>query len=278
MSDPTTTPIDVLTLQEAADTLGVHYMTVYRYVRLGMLPATKQGRSWVVRRDDLEGFRADAEPGTDRGEAPWDERLYNRMLAADDSGAWKVVEAAMASGTTPHDVYTTMLVPALARIGSEWSEGHLDIAQEHAGSRVAERVIARVGPLVNPRGVRRGTVVVGSTASERHDMPLSIAADLFRSAQFDVINLGANLPADAFASIVAATDDVVAVAIGVTMTGQEAEIAETVAAIRGATDAPILIGGAGIEQEDAMALGASASSHSAEEAIASLELLLSASE
>ena len=28
-----------LTLQEAADLLGVHYMTAYRYVRTGRLPA-----------------------------------------------------------------------------------------------------------------------------------------------------------------------------------------------------------------------------------------------
>ncbi len=37
-----------LTLHEAADRLGVHYMTVYRHVRLGMLPARKVGGSWRV--------------------------------------------------------------------------------------------------------------------------------------------------------------------------------------------------------------------------------------
>ena len=31
------------TLQEAADELGVHYMTAYRYVRLGLLDAAKVG-------------------------------------------------------------------------------------------------------------------------------------------------------------------------------------------------------------------------------------------
>ena len=30
-----------ISLQEAADQLGVHYMTVYRYVRHGRLPARK---------------------------------------------------------------------------------------------------------------------------------------------------------------------------------------------------------------------------------------------
>jgi excisionase family DNA binding protein len=35
-----------LTLHEAADRLGVHYMTVYRRVQLGMLPARKVGGTW----------------------------------------------------------------------------------------------------------------------------------------------------------------------------------------------------------------------------------------
>ena len=42
-----------LTLQQAADKLGVHYMTVYRYVRTGKLPATRVGGGWQVDPDDL---------------------------------------------------------------------------------------------------------------------------------------------------------------------------------------------------------------------------------
>jgi len=52
-------PAELLSLNEVAEKLGVHYMTAYRYVRLGILPATQQGRSWVVRSDDLDAFTAD---------------------------------------------------------------------------------------------------------------------------------------------------------------------------------------------------------------------------
>jgi excisionase family DNA binding protein len=96
---------DLLTLKEVADHLDVHYMTAYRYVRLGMLPATQQGRVWVVRSDDLADF-VDAPPSTtERGDAEWDVRLLTRMLDADMSGAWSVIEAAMASGVTPTGAY-----------------------------------------------------------------------------------------------------------------------------------------------------------------------------
>ena len=53
---PTNNTAELLNLNEVAEKLDVHYMTAYRYVRLGMLPATQQGRSWVVRSDDLDSF------------------------------------------------------------------------------------------------------------------------------------------------------------------------------------------------------------------------------
>jgi len=42
-----------MTLQEAAERLGVHYMTAYRYVRTGKLPAEKVGVHWMVDRTDV---------------------------------------------------------------------------------------------------------------------------------------------------------------------------------------------------------------------------------
>ena len=43
-----------VSLQEAADILGVHYMTAYRYVRTGRLPAQQVDNRWRVRRANLD--------------------------------------------------------------------------------------------------------------------------------------------------------------------------------------------------------------------------------
>ncbi len=45
-----------LTLYEAAEQLGVHYMTVYRYVRTGRLPGRKVGAEWRIEPRDLAAF------------------------------------------------------------------------------------------------------------------------------------------------------------------------------------------------------------------------------
>jgi excisionase family DNA binding protein len=265
-----------MTLNEVADELGVHYMTAYRYVRLGLLDARQVGRSWMVRRSDLDAFRSngDTRRPIRRGEAEWSERLRKRLLAGDESGAWSTVEAALASGSTVQDVYVSILTPALRDIGEMWQAGSIDVSDEHTASGVADRIISRLGPRVKTRGVKRGTVVLGSTATELHSLPVSIAADLLRAARFKVVDLGVNLPAESFAKAVGRADSLVAVAISVTTTGQSDEIETTISAIRSVTNRPIIIGGKGIDAAAALGLGADAYAGTAEDAIAALEDIL----
>lgn len=263
-----------LTLSQVADRLGVHYMTVYRYVRLGMLRASKQGKEWEVDEADLAAFVAGDEVEPARGTTRWDRRFFNRMLVADEAGAWRVVEAAVASGMAFDDAYRNLVIPALDEVGRRWQRGDIDVATEHAASHVAERIVARLGPRVTSRGVRRGVVVLGSTATELHDLPLAIAADLLRANRFDVVDLGANLPPESFAAAVASSDAVSVVGIGVTTPRQQRELRRTIRALRAVTDAPIAVGGGGVGEDEALALGADGFARTADEAAALFTALM----
>ena len=265
-----------LSLHEVAEILDVHYMTVYRYVRLGILPAHREGRSWRIQRSDLDEYLARDEPRTQRGEADWADRFYNRLIAADEAGAWGVLEAALSSGLTIPDAYPTVLSPAMKRVGEAWSVGEIDIATEHAASEVAARIIARLGPRLARRGVRRGVVVLGSTATELHSLPLAMATDLFRVAQFEAIDLGAFLPPDSFAALVEKVDGLVAVGVGVTTPGQDDALGETLSAIRAVTAVPIVIGGGGVDEDTALRLGADGWAATADGAVEVVETLLEA--
>ena len=273
-----TTSPEELSLHEVAEILDVHYMTAYRYVRLGILPARREGRSWRIRSADLDEYMTKEEPRTQRGEADWGDRFFNRVLAADEAGAWGVVEAALSSGMTIPEAYPTLLTPTMRRIGELWAAGELDIANEHAASEVAARIVARLGPRLARRGVRRGTVVLGSIATELHSLPLAMATDLFRASQFEAVDLGAYLPPDSFAAFVAETDDLVAVGVGVTTPGQEDALGETLAAIRGVTDVPIVVGGGGVDEAAALELGADGWAETGEGAVELVEALLSSSD
>jgi excisionase family DNA binding protein len=248
-----------MTLHEVAEELGLHYMTIYRYVRLGYLPAHKEGGSWRVLRSDVAQLREAPPAAAGRGSSstPWDDRLFQRLLAADQPGSWKVVEAAQASGMAVPLIYTKVIVPAMQRVGEGWHRGQVTIAEEHAASQVVTRIVSRLSAQISRRGVSKGTVVLGTPATELHTLPVMMAGDLIRSEGFEVLDLGSNLPPDSFAAIAASQQRLVAVGISVTSAGQADEIAATISAVRSLVDAPILLGGAAIDgDQHAKLLGA----------------------
>ncbi|MGQ0549723.1 MAG: helix-turn-helix domain-containing protein [Armatimonadota bacterium] len=47
---------EILTVEQAADYLQVHRLTVYRYIRQGLLPAARLGKMYRLFRRDVEAF------------------------------------------------------------------------------------------------------------------------------------------------------------------------------------------------------------------------------
>ena len=253
-----------ISLHDVAEMLDVHYMTVYRYVRQGQLPATKVGRSWFVKSSDLKAFR-DAKVHTaevsegGRKIAPWAERLEAQLILGDQRGATEIMEAVLRSGHDLYFLYLHVLTPAMSAIGAKWAAGNLEIFVEHRASNIAMRLIGQFGPRFARRGVSKGSVVLGSPASEMHTLSTSMVADLIRFEGWDVSDVGANMPAEAFAEAIRQGEDVVAVCIGVTMPGSLSAAEATIGAIRKVVphDLPILIGGAGVASDEvARELGA----------------------
>lgn len=252
---------DFLTLQQAAEHLGVHYMTMYRYVRLGLVPARKVSGSWRVSRDDLAEFVAPSQTPTARGQAPWSSRLEARMVAGDLSGAWSVVEAALASGSTPREIYTEVLAPALASIGDRWANGDIGIDEEHLASAIAARVIGRMSSKFNRPGRTKGTVVVAMPPGERHGFGLAMLADVLRGAGYDVLDLGPDTPPKSLVAAMQRTSDVVAVCLSVVYDDAAPGVADMIEQVRSAFDpsVPVIVGGRAIESiEQARTLGADA--------------------
>ncbi len=209
---------ELLTLSEAADRLGVHYMTVYRRVRLGMLAARKVDGQWRVDPVDLAGTgrAAAGRRGRSAGQTParaartarraHGRRLRARMLAGDVAGSWQVVEAAMAAGVDPTDVYVDILGPAMHGIGDAWQRGSWVLTRASATS-VALSIVGRMGSRFQSRGRRLGTVIVAMPTGERHMLGAAMLADILAHDGYEVLNLGADTPPASLARVVAAHDD-----------------------------------------------------------------------
>jgi excisionase family DNA binding protein len=247
-----------LTLHQAAEALGVHYMTAYRYVRLGVLPARKVGGTWRVSSADL-GLVSEPNPAatsegvTPRRRAPWSARLEARLVAGDARGAWTVIESAMAAGAGIDEVYLDVLSPAMRRIGARWADGELDIAVEHRATGIAFRLIGRLGPRLARRGRTRGVVVVGAPPGERHSLPIAMLADLVRADGWEVSDIGADLPVESFVQAAAGTADLVAVGVSVTSSEHLAAAAELLRALRAELPDTLLVAGGAAVRDTAHA-------------------------
>ncbi|MEM8926471.1 MAG: helix-turn-helix domain-containing protein [Actinomycetota bacterium] len=205
-------------LVDVAASLNVHYMTAYRYVRRGLLPAIKVDGEWRIQTDDLDAFRRRRSPSVGRGtkDLPvWSERYERRLLAADGNGAWWVIEDSLVSGASPEHVYLHVMAPAMERIGAEWAAGRLGIFAEHQATVLVQQHLARLSPRFNRPGQKRGTVVLGCPPGERHELGLRVVADLLRSIGFEAVSLGQDTPAEAFAEAAAVAGAVVAIGVSI---------------------------------------------------------------
>jgi excisionase family DNA binding protein len=241
-----------VTLQEAAQQLGLHYMTVYRYVRTGKLPATQDGLIWRIRVSDVNALkdrgvtakgsrsRRTTTTGTSRA-------LEARLLAGDSAGAWWLIESRLGGGLDPTGVLTTLLAPALRSIGTKWADGDVSVADEHRATAVSQRIIGRLGLQFGRPGRSRGTVIVAAPAGDLHTLPVAMVADLLRWRGFDVAELGANTPDDALAEVAGKADRLVAVGIASTTLGLDAEVRLAIEKLRTTSrGAPTLLGGSAI--------------------------------
>jgi excisionase family DNA binding protein len=259
-----------VSLHEAARRLGVHYMTVYRYVRSGRLPARQNDGEWQVQVGDIKAFASQrrrkpaAVSRAKRGERPaadWATRFEKCLLAGDEVGAENLLVDALASGHDLFSLYLEVVSPALVAIGSRWASGNLQIHEEHRASTIVARLFARVSARFAHRGPSRGTVVIGGPSGERHGLALTMVADLLRSRGWNVSDIGTDVPAESFAAAVRNVDQLRAVCVGVTLRESLAEARKAITAVKRviAADVKVYAGGAAVESHDlARSLGADA--------------------
>ena len=255
----------LVTLHEAAERLGVHYMTVYRRVRLGMLPARKVGGSWWIDPADLD--RPAGAPSRARGRrrvgqsvraSTWRQRLQDRMLSGDLTGSWQVVESAMASGQAPRDIYVEVLAPTLHTIGAMWQSGAVGVDQEHLASSVAAGLIGRLGARFARPGRKKGVVIVAMPPGERHGLGVAMLADILNQDGYEVRNLGPDTPASSLVAAIRDADQLAAVVVSVVGISHRPAAQELLSAARQERPTlPLIAGGYALPDErSALEIGA----------------------
>jgi excisionase family DNA binding protein len=252
---------DRLPLQQAADELGVHYQTAYRWVRSGRLPAHLVAGKYVVLRRDLDAVDArrrtpssPTAPSSRRLDRQA-ERMHAALIDGDEATAQRIARRLSDEGTSAVELIERIFVPSLRRIGRAWHDGQLSIWTEHRASAIVERLLGELAP--NPRGRRRGDAMVAAVAGDHHSLPTTMAAIALREANWRVHHLGADMPGEELVRFCAAQHVDVAV---ISLTNPAvAELADETADRIRAAGTPAIVGGPGRSLTDLVDLTRSSS-------------------
>lgn len=242
-------------LRRAAEELGVHYQTAYRWVRNGQLPAVMVGGKYAVSRSDLDDFAARrtrprpvSPPGPRRvdGQA---EHMHEALRTGDDAAARHIARRLVDEGTSVKDLITQVLTPPLRQIGKSWHDGEVPIWVEHRASAIVDRILGELTP--SPRGRRRGTVMVAAVAGDLHALPTAMAAAVLRDDNWRVEHLGANMPPEDIVGF-CATHDIDVAVLSVTNSQADAAVRHAVQALR-ESGIPVVVGGPGRTLDELLA-------------------------
>ena len=241
-------------LQTAAERLGVHYQTAYRWVRDGSLAALKVGNSYEVSDHEVARF-LDARsrpvpPPTRTVVRSWGaqvQRLYFTLSIGDELGARQVVDRLAEGGVAPLDICENLIAPTMRTIGEDWAAGAISVAEEHRASAIAERLLARI--TTHPRGRPRGVALVATPPTEQHGLPAAMAAVVLRADRWKVHHLAVQVPLE---DLVAMADSVNADAIVLSLTWPDGlALGERfVEAVADITSVPLLVGRPGDRLSD----------------------------
>jgi methanogenic corrinoid protein MtbC1 len=122
-------------------------------------------------------------------------------LAFDEAEA----EQALSSAFALYPVETVcfeILLHSLAAVGERWYRGEITVQQEHFVSELSVRRVEAVLSAL-PRPSRAGRIAVGCAPEDSHSFAPLLLALLLRQRGWEVIYLGARVPADRLAQMVA---------------------------------------------------------------------------
>ena len=176
------------------------------------------------------------------------EEFVAALQRGDADTAELVALDAVAGALSVADLYVDVIGPALAEVGHQWAQGRMTIADEHLATGIAYDVMKLVGRAATkfPRRSRE-RVLLAAVGSENHVTGLRMIGDLAEGAGFDVRYLGAAVPVQTLAPLIAKQAPEI-VGLSVTMAGSAAQLAGALDEVLASGHAPrgILVGGRGV--------------------------------
>jgi methylmalonyl-CoA mutase cobalamin-binding domain/chain len=207
-------------------------------------------------------------------------RLSKSFVALELDDVLELVKEALEMRVQPQSVIKDGLIKGLDVIGSSFSRGESFLSEIIFAGYIMKEAMVIVEPhLKTGDMVSEGKIVVAVVEGDLHDIGKNMAATLFRSAGFEVIDLGVDVPAE---RIVKVTEEEEAdiVALSALLSVVQPYVERTIESLRQSKigdKVKILLGGRAIEAGMDDRVSADAYAHDAWDGIGKAKALMRAS-
>jgi len=123
------------------------------------------------------------------------------LLSGDEIAAEVTIREAMDARLSTAEIDELLIAPALWLVGELWERGEISVADEHIATEISVRVLTlqrEAQRVAESRGRRR--ILLATPVGELHLVALRMTGNLLRGAGYDVVMLGADVPAPALAT------------------------------------------------------------------------------
>jgi 5-methyltetrahydrofolate--homocysteine methyltransferase len=183
--------------------------------------------------------------------------LTEAVIAGNRARAGELTSQLLAEGEAPATIIETRLVPGMAIVGERFKNDEIFVPEMLIAARAMKESLAILEPLLASSGFKAAhTAVIGTVEGDLHDIGKNLVGMMWKGANFEVIDLGVNVSAAAFAAaVVEHKPDLV---------GMSALLTTTMPRMRNAVEAvkatgipvKIVVGGAPVTPEFAAETGA----------------------
>ena len=177
-------------------------------------------------------------------------------------GAAPAVEAgvrqALAEGVSADVILKEALIAAMGEVGARYEEGDIFVPEMLVAARAMQAGLALLKPhLIGSGTESAGKVAIGTVKGDLHDIGKNLVAMMLEGAGFEIMDLGVDVPPQAFVDAVGKGAQVIGMSALLTTTMSNMGV--TVEALKAAglrDKVKVMIGGAPVTQDFANQIGA----------------------
>jgi 5-methyltetrahydrofolate--homocysteine methyltransferase len=183
--------------------------------------------------------------------------LTEAIKKGDRKSAVAATSQALAAKQNPRTILGA-LVEGMDDVGKRFKANQIFVPEVLIAARAMKESMVLLEPVLVKAGIKpAATALIGTVQGDLHDIGKNLVAMMWKGANFGVVDLGTNVPAEKF---VAAAKEHKATIVGLSalLTTTMPAMKQTVDALRaaGLTQVKVVIGGAPITQEFATQIGA----------------------